>query len=384
MNRIPLGRFVVATSLCWAIVVLCTAGAFDFAGLMVARFFLGVAEGGISPAYVLVTGMWYKKDEIPRRTTFWFAANGLAIILQALISYGIGHIVNTGIPTWKWFFVIFGLASLVMSAILWYFMPNSPLDARFLNDEEKMIAVERLRDNRTGVANREFKKYQLIEALKDPLVYYNFFLVILIVVPNSGVSFVRSQSGSRSRLLSAADVFRDSIVRHPYHSKLRVRRVRQFPPADALWGSCLHWPTACWLHNFKASQYPLHQPGRLLLSGHHWRCPRLLSAGRKPGRPSRRILLDRLLKRCIATSVRLDEFKYGRSYEALDHQCHHVLGVFNRLHHWSTVLLEFRGSCIPDWLQNHADHLYVVDCCTDRHVCLSDSAKQEEGRGHHA
>jgi MFS family permease len=157
---------------------------------MVARFFLGMAEGGISPAYVLVTGMWYKKDEMPRRTTIWFAANGLAIILQALISYGIGHIVNTGVATWKWFFIIFGLASLAMSAVLWFFMPNSPLDARFLNEEEKMVAVERLRDNRTGVVNREFKRHQLWEALKDPLVYYNFFFAILVVVPNSGVTFV--------------------------------------------------------------------------------------------------------------------------------------------------------------------------------------------------
>jgi MFS family permease len=192
----PLGRFVALTSLAWAIVVFCTAGAYNFAGLMVARFFLGVAEGGISPAYVLITGMWYKKDEIPRRTTIWFAANGLAIILQALISYGIGHIVNSGVATWKWFFIIFGLVSLIMSAVLWFFMPNSPLDAKFLNEEEKMIAVERLRDNRTGVKNHKFKKYQLIEALKDPLVYYKFFLVILIVVPNSGVSFVSLSSSS--------------------------------------------------------------------------------------------------------------------------------------------------------------------------------------------
>ncbi|EXJ79503.1 hypothetical protein A1O1_08767 [Capronia coronata CBS 617.96] len=189
MNRVPIGRFVTVISFCWAVVVFCTAGATNFSGLMAARFFLGMVEGGISPAYVLVTGMWYKKTEIPKRATLWFAANGLAIIIQAVISYGIGHINQTEIPTWKWFFIIFGLAGLILSAFLYFFMPDSPLTAKFLNEEEKLIAIERLRDNRTGVANREFKKHQLIEALKDPLVYYNFFLVILVVVPNSGVSF---------------------------------------------------------------------------------------------------------------------------------------------------------------------------------------------------
>jgi len=46
-----------------------------------------------------------------------------------------------------------------------------------------------LRANRTGVANKTFKKYQFVEALKDPLVYYSFFYAISCVVPNSGVSF---------------------------------------------------------------------------------------------------------------------------------------------------------------------------------------------------
>lgn len=53
-----------------------------------------------------------------------------------------------------------------------------------------MVAVERLRANRTGIASKEFKKYQLIEAAKDPLTYYSFFYAISCVVPNSGVSFV--------------------------------------------------------------------------------------------------------------------------------------------------------------------------------------------------
>jgi MFS family permease len=136
---------------------------------MACRFFLGVAEGGVSPAYVLITGMWYKKDESPQRVTFWFTGNGVAIIIQALISYGIGHINKTSVATWRWFFIIFGLAGLVWSGVLFVFMPDSPLTGKFLDEEEKMIAVERLRENRTGVTNREFKKYQFLEALKDPL-----------------------------------------------------------------------------------------------------------------------------------------------------------------------------------------------------------------------
>lgn len=175
-----------------------------------------MAEGGVSPAYVLITGMWYKKDEIPQRVTFWFTGNGVAIMIQALVSYGIGHI-NTSVATWRWFFIIFGIARLVWAGVLYIFMPDSLLtvsllyfsqtfiffpfemkitltlsQTKFLNEEEKAVAIERLRDNRTGVANKEFKKYQLMEALKDPIVSYSFFYAISCMVPNSGFSFLSS------------------------------------------------------------------------------------------------------------------------------------------------------------------------------------------------
>ncbi|KAK5713495.1 hypothetical protein LTR15_011195 [Elasticomyces elasticus] len=189
LNKVPLGTFVSCSAFAWAIVLFCTPGAQSFSGLFAARFFLGFVEGGISPAYVLITGMWYKKDEMPQRTTFWFCGNGLAIVIQALLAYGIGHINKTSVSTWRWFFIIYGLMGLVWATILHVFMPDSPLKARFLSENEKIIAVERLRDNRTGVGNKEFKPYQLVEALKDPFTYYFFLYPISCVVPNSGVSF---------------------------------------------------------------------------------------------------------------------------------------------------------------------------------------------------
>ncbi|KAK4947979.1 hypothetical protein LTR10_013032 [Elasticomyces elasticus] len=188
LNYVPLGRFVAYTSLAWAVLLFCTAGAFNYAGMMSIRFFLGVAEGGISPAFVLITGTWYKKNEIPFRITLWYCGNGLANILQSFISYGIGHIDNTGVATWRWFFIIFGILGLVWAVVLWLFFPDSPLTAKFLNDREKSIAIQRLKDNRTGVTNTEFKKEQLIEALTDVKVWYGFFYAIACVVPATSIA----------------------------------------------------------------------------------------------------------------------------------------------------------------------------------------------------
>jgi MFS family permease len=159
----------------------------NFSGMMAVRFFLGMAEGGISPAYVLITGTWYKKDEIPLRITLWYCGNGLAIIFQSFVAYGIGHI-HTSISVWRWFFIIFGLVGLAWAAVLWLYMPDTPLTAKFLSEKEKAIAIDRLRENRTGIANKEFKKEQMIEALLDVKVWYGFFYSIACVVPTTAVA----------------------------------------------------------------------------------------------------------------------------------------------------------------------------------------------------
>jgi ACS family allantoate permease-like MFS transporter len=64
-----------------------------------------------------------------------------------------------------------GLTTAVFGVLLFIFMPDNPLNARFLSPKEKVYAIERIRVNQQGVGNRHFKKYQFIEALKDPLVW---------------------------------------------------------------------------------------------------------------------------------------------------------------------------------------------------------------------
>lgn len=54
---------------------------------------------------------------------------------------------------------------------LWWILPDSPLTASFLNDRERLIAVERLKSNKTGIKNTHHKKPQVIEAFKDVKVW---------------------------------------------------------------------------------------------------------------------------------------------------------------------------------------------------------------------
>lgn len=67
-------------------------------------------------------------------------------------------------------------------------MPDSPVTAKFLTDHQKRIVVIRLKDNQTGVENKQLKPYQVWEAFKDPKLYLFYVLGTVCNLPNGGIS----------------------------------------------------------------------------------------------------------------------------------------------------------------------------------------------------
>ena len=59
-----------------------------------------------------------------------------------------------------------GLAIMVGIAVL-IWMPDSPVHAKMLTREERIAAIERVRDDQGGTENKTIKKEQIIEALTD-------------------------------------------------------------------------------------------------------------------------------------------------------------------------------------------------------------------------
>lgn len=59
-----------------------------------------------------------------------------------------------------------GLAIVVgICVLIW--LPDSPVHANFLTKEERIAALERVRDDQGGTENKKLKKEQVIEALTD-------------------------------------------------------------------------------------------------------------------------------------------------------------------------------------------------------------------------
>lgn len=62
---------------------------------------------------------------------------------------------------------------------MFIFLPDSPVTAKGLTLRERRIAVERLRENQTGIENKHLKPYQIWEAFTDYKLYMFFFLGVV-------------------------------------------------------------------------------------------------------------------------------------------------------------------------------------------------------------
>lgn len=63
--------------------------------------------------------------------------------------------------------MISGLNTVFFGIVMWFYLPDSPVTATFLTEREREIAIDRLKENKTGVKNGQHKPEQVKEALLD-------------------------------------------------------------------------------------------------------------------------------------------------------------------------------------------------------------------------
>jgi hypothetical protein len=68
----------------------------------------------------------------------------------------------------------------ILLSLISVFLPDSPVEAKFLNENDKLIAIERLRMNQMGVMSRTWKWDHLKESFLDLKTWFWFALIISI------------------------------------------------------------------------------------------------------------------------------------------------------------------------------------------------------------
>lgn len=146
------------------------------AGFFIVRFFLGVAESGLFPGIVFYLAMWYKRNERQLRVALFFSAASLAGAFGGVLAWGIAHMRGVGgYNGWRWIFILEGLLTVVIAVAAYFFIHNYPDTAKFLNDKERAVIQQRLKEDSDATQDEAFNWANVKKAFTDIKVHLYAF-----------------------------------------------------------------------------------------------------------------------------------------------------------------------------------------------------------------
>ena len=143
-------KFVGIMIILWGIFATLCGFARSFEELVVYRFFLGVAEGGVWPATLVLISHWFPTSERARAYGFWMTNLAIASIITQPLS---GFIVNnTG---WRELFIIEGILPFLVAAPVWWgFVKDRPSEASWVEPAEREWIEREVAKDRAGQPER--------------------------------------------------------------------------------------------------------------------------------------------------------------------------------------------------------------------------------------
>lgn len=164
----------------WGIATGCTAAANSYHSLLACRIVLGVFEAAIAPSLVLISSQWYTKSEQAPRFALWYCGVGAGQITGGLVSYIFQQVNHQAIAGWQIMFLVLGAVTILLGVVTFLLLPNTPFEARFLSEAEKLALLKHVSVNRTGIENKNIKLWHLLEGLLDAQLWLMTILTILV------------------------------------------------------------------------------------------------------------------------------------------------------------------------------------------------------------
>ena len=155
-------KFISYTILFWALISVLTGFIHNSAQLLIARFMLGVAEGGMLPVVLTMVSNWFPNEERGRANAIVILFVPVAAIITGPLS---GYIIS--ISDWRWLFIAEGIVSLLVLIPWLVLVSDRPSTAKWLSSEEKNFIVERLQDERESLSKNSVKQASLKDILPN-------------------------------------------------------------------------------------------------------------------------------------------------------------------------------------------------------------------------
>ena len=126
-------KLIFVLLILWGLLAVASGLVRSFEELLAVRFALGLIEGAVQPALMVLISRWFPAAERGRAFSLFIMHNPIAVIIAGPLS---GLILSTG--GWRELFIIEGIAGLVVGLVVWGLIAaDSPASARWLPAEER-------------------------------------------------------------------------------------------------------------------------------------------------------------------------------------------------------------------------------------------------------
>lgn len=164
-------KFITWTILFWAVISILTGLAQDTMHLLILRFLLGVAEGGMLPVVLTMVSMWFPNEERGRANAIVILFVPVAAIITGPLS---GYIIS--LLDWRWLFILEGLLSLLVLIPWLLLVSDRPQSAEWLDKREREFILTKLDEERKELS----KGPKQIASLKEVLKHVTMIKLIVL------------------------------------------------------------------------------------------------------------------------------------------------------------------------------------------------------------
>ncbi|GAA5881385.1 hypothetical protein JCM16303_000156 [Sporobolomyces ruberrimus] len=156
-------------TLTFAVVCISTAFVKDFGDFVGVRIALGLAEGGVIPGIAYLCTRFYTRSELSFRIgVFLSLGPGLSGAFGGLLAAGFLSATVNGLHTWQKIFVLEGVITAFFALVFFFTLPTSPESTKWLNEEERELAVTRLRIEHNGMSSDKTSFKTVLKAMRNP------------------------------------------------------------------------------------------------------------------------------------------------------------------------------------------------------------------------
>lgn len=148
LEKVGVRRWISGLMILWGVIsclMIFIRGPLSFYSM---RFLLGAAEAGFFPGMILYMKRWFPAQSRGRAVAWFMTANPIAGIVGSPISGALLNLHGAGFAGWQWMFLMEGLPAIVLGAIVFLILPDTPREATWLKDDERAWLLEKLERER--------------------------------------------------------------------------------------------------------------------------------------------------------------------------------------------------------------------------------------------